>query len=66
MGKIRNVSDNDRQHFFEGHISSVSHLKNHTQGKRKTYNVSDLLVLSLVGEIVYLYSWEKVLFYISV
>ena len=57
MKKIRNFSYKDWQHFFfKRKISSISHL---TQGKRKTYVANDLLALSLVNIIVYIYFLGK-------
>ena len=59
--KIRNVSYKDWQRFFflELNISSVSHLTNFTQRKRKMYDANDLLALSLVSIIDYIYSLGK-------
>ena len=37
-------------------------LTNFTQRKRKTYGANDLLVLSIISIIVYLFSWKKYYF----
>ena len=48
--------------FFQKKFLVYPILTNFTQRKRKTYGVNDLLVLSIISIIVYLFSWKKYYF----